>query len=158
MTEATSESRRVSLRARRQHADESRHLDLVIPETSPPIYLRLLRADPDYVEDQVLRGEESKAPGARSRANAAVVARYCAGVYEMGEGGKLRSIDPDDPDGQPPRFDDRLGELLEMPPGIQPTQLALELCGKAGVRHLAAKLCEWSGMDPAERVEELRGE
>jgi hypothetical protein len=158
MTEAPTDTRRVSLRARRVHADESRHLDLEIPETSPPIYLRLLRADPDYVEDQAIQGEKSKASGARSRANAAVVARYCVGVYEMGEGGKLRSIDPDDPDGPAPRFDDRLGQLLDTPPGTQPTQLALELCGKSGVRHLAAKLCEWSGMDPSERVEELRGE
>lgn len=149
---------RPSLRARRQFADESRHLDLEIPETSPPVYLRLLRADPDFVEEKALQGEESKAPGARSRANAAVVAKYCVGVYEMGEGGKLRSIDPDDPDGEAPRIDERLGRLLEMPPGIQPTQLALELCGKTGVRHLAAKLCEWSNMDPAVRVEELRGE
>jgi hypothetical protein len=148
-----------SLRARRAWADESVCFEPAIPQMDPPVYLRLRRVDPDTVGAQVDRAEKSKQPNpALTRVCASVIATYCVGVCEKGPDGKLRSIDPDDPDGAPPVFGERLAELLELPTDTQPTQLAIELCSKAGVQTLFVALTAWSGMDPDQRIEELRGE
>lgn len=156
MTEVPADSRLAGLRHRLQHADATKQLEVAIPETDPPIWLRFRRAEFKAIMAQQTRVENSKDPEAVLRGNAALVADYCVGVFDLGGDAKLHSIDPDGP---PPTFKDaqRLAELFDFA-GLQPTALAIAICGEGGVIDLADKLCTWSGFDPARRVQELRGE
>jgi hypothetical protein len=121
------------LRAKREAAGraEDRHVDLLVPD-SDEVYVRL-----GYLDNPTVNAITKRVAGKKERANTdlrvntAVLIEACRGIFVREAGGKLVSIDPDNPSTDPAdwlRFDPRLGELLGVEGGGA-TEVARALFG-----------------------------
>lgn len=100
-----------SLRARRRKSVENLHFDLEVPRYDPPVYVRFKPVSQQKVEDTYRRTEKRKGQDRTVVTNAIILAEACLGVFEVIDGREV-SVDPDDRDGEWPKFDERLGKLL----------------------------------------------
>lgn len=102
-----------SLSSRRQQAVDELWTDLKIPRYDPPIYVRFKPIEQKRIDAMTASIERSKAKDKRVAANAALLAEATIGVFEVVDGEQV-SIDPEDRDGDWPKFDMRLAELFEV--------------------------------------------
>lgn len=144
-----------SLRARRDTARQRLHLDLEVPRMDPPVYVRYSPLPHGRITAITKRFEKSKDADRDVLANAAILAEACQGIYEVIDGREV-SVDDRDRDGDWPRFDDRLAELLGITAGKASDVVRGLYLTDGDVIATASRLAEWSGYSAAE-LEEREG-
>lgn len=145
------------LRERRAKVRQALHLDLAVPRYDPPVYVRFKPVSDARVSSINKTLEKSKDPEKVVLANARVLAEACVGVFEVDGDGDPVSIDPEDREGDWPRFDERLGQLLGIADAAAATVVIRELYATDGdIISTATRLAEWSGYSLAE-LEERSG-
>lgn len=102
-----------NLKARRDTAIKELFTDLKIPRYDPPIYVRFKPVPQSRIDRMNKQAENSKEKDATVTANAAILADATLGVFEVIDGEKV-SVDPNDRDGEWPKFDSALAELFEV--------------------------------------------
>lgn len=143
-----------SLRDRRQAALAEAHLDLAVPRLDPPVYVRFKPIDDSRFNALMKRFEKYKGNDRNVVHNASILAECCLGVFEVIDGEKV-SIDPADRDGDWPRFDPQLAQLLGQDLEPRAADVVRGLYVTDGdVIATAGKLAEWSGYSLAD-LEEL---
>jgi hypothetical protein len=153
---AASGSALASLRARREQAKDDLHLDLAVPRLDPPVYVRFAPVEQALIDRANKRHEKSKAQDKNVVINAVILADACQGVFEVIDGEEV-SVDDRDRDGEWPRFDEQLADLL----GVDATKAAdvvraLYLTD-GDVIATATKLADWSGYSLADLEERAEG-
>lgn len=106
---------RGTLRARREKTREALYVDIPVPRYDPPIYLRCVAVPQGELESVNKVTEKSKHSDKTVRGAASVLIKTCRGIYVDGDSEKPEdrvSADIDNPDQDPPVFDDRLAALL----------------------------------------------
>lgn len=102
-----------SLRERRAQARKRSKLDVLVPGYEPPVWVRFRALTPEELERISVRHAKAKATDRALRVNSTLLATACLGVFELDpETGVEVSVDPDDREGDWPRFDDRLAGIL----------------------------------------------
>lgn len=142
-----------NLRADRDRAKKSLHLDLRVPRIEPPLFVRygpIPRPVMNKANEQIAA---SKDPDAEVREKAVVLSHVCLGVYREGTDGKPAG-DPE----QWPRFDQRLAGMLGLGPDCGAVEVIRELYLTDGDIVLAvAELAEWSAQSERRQQEEHEG-
>jgi hypothetical protein len=144
-----------SLRARRQKAAEELHLDLAVPRLDPPVWVRFAPVEQGLIDRANKRHEKSKAQDKNVVINAVILADACRGVFEVIDGEEV-SIDDNDRDGEWPRFDDQLADLLGVEAGKASDVVRALYLTDGDVIATATKLADWSGYSLAD-LEEREG-
>lgn len=109
--DAAAGSALASLRARRRKSVAALHFDLEVPRYDPPVFVRYKPVSQEKVEQTFKRTEKRRGQDRTVVTNAIILAEACLGVFEVIDGQEV-SVDPEDRDGEWPKFDQRLGELL----------------------------------------------
>ncbi len=104
------------LRERREQAKTKLVKDLAVPRMDPPVYVRFKPIPSRRLTAANKQAAASGDKDAEVIANAGVLAEACLGVFEVIDGREV-SIDPNDRDGEHPKFDRRLAGLLGVPAG-----------------------------------------
>lgn len=142
-------------RARRQKSIAELFTDLVVPRYDPEIYVRFRPVVQRRIDAVNKAAEKSKDRDKSAIANAVILADACIGIFEVVDGVEV-SIDPRDPGGAWPKFDERLAEIFELPAAKKASEVVRGLYLTDGdVIGTASKLAEWSGYatDQLERDE-----
>lgn len=158
---AASSSPLAGLRQRREDAVKVLHVDLPVPRYEGiDLYVRY-RPVPEHRVTAITKvTEKSKDREKNIIAQATILAEVCIGVFAVvkhdGEDVEV-SVDDDDPHGEWPKFDERLGKIL----GLEHTTRAAEVVRRlyltdGDVLATASRLAEWSGYT-LENVEEREG-
>jgi hypothetical protein len=100
-----------ALKARREGKREERHLDLRVPGMEPPVWVRYGPIPKGVAEEITEKWRTSKDRDRTVKREAQLLTEACRGLFEVVDGRKV-SIDPDDRDGEWPRFDRRLAALI----------------------------------------------
>lgn len=143
-----------SLRARRDKAREQLHLDLAVPRLDPPVYVRFAPVEQSQITRINDRHKKSKDKDRDVIINAVILAEACRGVFEVIDDETV-SVNPDDRDGEWPRFDPDLAELLGLNPDeSKATDVVRGLYLTDGdIIATASRLAEWSGYSVADLEE-----
>lgn len=144
-----------SLRARRAKAREELHLDLAVPRLDPPVYVRFAPVDDGRVKAINKRFEKSKDKDRDVLINAAVLAEACRGLFEVIDNQEV-SVDDSDREGEWPRFDDQLADLLGIEAGKASDVVRALYLTDGDVIATATRVAEWSGYSMAD-LEEREG-
>lgn len=144
-----------SLRAMRDQVAEELFVDLKVPRYPADVVVRFKPLPQPQIRRALDAAEKRKGdPDARVKAHAEMLVDACLGVYMLDASGKFGSVDLEHPDLEPPKFDERLAELLGVEAKSQvETARALYLTD-GDVIGTANKLIEFSGYD-ADKIEEL---
>lgn len=126
-----------------------------MPRLEPPVYVRFAPVPHGRIEAINKRHEKSKDKDRDVIINAAVLAEACRGVYEVIDDQAV-SVDDTDREGEWPRFDDRLAELLGVEAGKASDVVRALYLTDGDVIATATKLGEWSGYSMAD-LEERTG-
>jgi hypothetical protein len=145
------------LRARREKAQQELFLDLQVPRLDPPVFVRFAPAVQSQIDRANKRHEKSKDADKNVIVNAVILAEACRGVFEVIDGEPV-SVDDADRDGDWPRFDGQLADLLGLDgESVQAVDVVRGLYLTDGdIIATAAKLAEWSGYS-LEDLEERQG-
>lgn len=134
------------LRARRDAARQTLHKDLAVPRYDPPVFVRFRPLTQAEVDAAQKTHEKSKDPERTVVVNAGLLAKACLGVFELDGQGREVSVLPDDRDGDWPRFDERLAELVCDGPETRASAIVRALYLTDGdLIATAGVLTEWSG-------------
>lgn len=151
-----------NLKDRRKQIAEGEELVLSVPRWQDPEILVKYRP----IEHSVIRSAQTrveKAPKARKwdaevDGNADLLIRACKGVVAVLDGEEF-SLNPDDPEGEPTKFDADLAKNLGLPEGATARQVVKHLFITEGdVLSHGKALVEFSGYRDAEADEALAGE
>lgn len=156
---AAPDSRLGGLRARRQKAEKTLHLDLVVPRLDPPVYVRFRPLKQRELDAANEVGRKSNDPDRLVITNALVLTHACVGVFEV-VGGKPRSILVDgttDP-ATWPKFDAALAADLGLPEDTSAKDIVRGLFLADGdVISAAGELADWSAQAQRRLDEETEG-
>jgi hypothetical protein len=112
-TPAAPSSQLAGLRERRAQARQRSKLDLVVPGYDPPVYVRFRALTPEELDRITTRHAKAKSSERALRMNSTVLATACIGIFEIDpDSGEEVSVDPENREGDWPRFDTRLAEIL----------------------------------------------
>ena len=100
-----------SLRERREKAVQELYTDRVVPRLPGPVFVRYKPVPQRRIEAANKQAAASKDKDRDVISNAAVLAEACLGVFEVIDGVEV-SVDDRDRDGEWPKFDSRLAEVL----------------------------------------------
>lgn len=154
---AAPDSPLASLRERRERAKKKLHLDLFVPRYEPPVVVRyqpIARPVLTLANKRAAELAEKKDPDATVIGNAVALTHACLGVYDA-SGKELQSIDPS---GEPPRFDERLARLLELPDGATAVDVVRALYMTDGdIIAAVSEVSEWSAIAERRQAEDLEG-
>lgn len=144
------------LRGRREQAVAELFTDLKIPRYDPPIFVRFKPIEQKRIDAMTATIERSKAKDKRVAANAALLAEATIGVFEVIDGEKV-SVDPEDRDGDWPRFDMRLAELFEVQ-AVKAADVVREVYLTDGdIIATVMQVGEWSGYNLDEIQADFEG-
>lgn len=141
---AAAGSQLASLRDRRAAAAKQLYLDLPVPRLEPEVFVRFAPVEQAQIDRINKRHEKSKDREKTVKINAVVLAEACRGIFEVIDEQEV-SIDPADREGDWPRFDEKLADLL----GLDSTGAVDVVRGlyltDGDVIATATKLADWSG-------------
>lgn len=143
-----------SLRDRREKAREELHLDLAVPRLEPPVYVRFAPVEQSQINRINERHRKSKDKDKDVIINALVLTEACRGVFEVIDGESV-SVNPGGRDGDWPRFDPELADLLGLNPDeTKAVDVVRGLYLTDGdIIATASRLAEWSGYSMADLEE-----
>lgn len=144
-----------SLRDRREKARQELHLDLAVPRLDPPVYVRFAPVEQSQINRINKRHEKSKDKDRDVIINAVILAEACRGVFEVIDDEPV-SVDPDARDGDWPRFDELLADMLGLDTDKASDVVRGLYLTDGDVIATATRLAEWSGYSIAE-LEEREG-
>ncbi len=145
-----------SLRDRRAKVREELTVDFAVPRYDPPIYVRYRPLTQGQITVANKRAEKSKDPSTAVTANAVLLADACIGIFQV-VGGRELSVDIEHLDGDWPRFDDRLGQLLGERVNNASDAVKALFHTDGDILATAGKLAEWSGYSTEDLEREYQG-
>lgn len=151
-----------SLREKRAEARKKLVTDIKVPRTVEllglDIRVRFSPLSSARLEQAAKSAEKSKSPDRNVAANAAALADACVGVFYVVDG-EEKSLDDQDPNGDWPKFDQRLAEILGMDSGpVKAADVVRELYFTDGdITSVAGELTEWSGFTGRGLEEDFAG-
>jgi hypothetical protein len=137
------------LRQRVARAKEQLHVDLEVPRLEPPVFVRFKPTNQGRLNAaSKLAGKLKNRDDGDVVANAGILADACLGVFEVLEvdGQKVEvSIDPEDRDGDWPKFGPRLAELLGVTTNKASDVVRALYLTDGDIMSTVTKLGVWSG-------------
>ena len=141
-----------TLRDRREKAVKELKKNLEVPRLDPPVFVRFKPIDQARLTAANKKAAASKEKDAEVIANAGILAEACLGVFEVIDGVEV-SVDPDDREGEWPRFDKKLARLLGVPAGKASDVVRALYLTDGDIISTVSTLGVWSGY-AAEQLEQ----